>query len=93
MARLTASQVSALIGVSVYTLKRWYKWFETTDSETLQKLALEKGMPGLPAYDTIGATNWRYWNEEDMDQLREFKEWVPHTKNGVMGNLNKKKEE
>ena len=91
MARLTASQVASLVGVSVYTMKRWYNWYENEDIKVLDEL-YHKGMPELPAYETIGATNWRYWNEEDVEQIKKFKEFVPHTKNGFMGRLNKKGE-
>lgn len=90
MARLTASQVASLVGVSVYTIKRWYNWYEQEDIKVLDEL-YRKGMPELPAYETIGATNWRYWNEEDVEQIKKFKEFVPHTKNGFMGK-NKKGE-
>lgn len=89
--KLTASQVAYKIGVSVYTIKRWYKWYEQEDVKKLNELA-KQGMPELPQYETIGATKWRYWNEEDIKQLKKFKEWVPHTRGGVMGDLNKKEE-
>ena len=58
MARLTASQVAYELGISVYTLKRWYKWYET----------------------------------EDIEQLKKFKEFIPNTRGGFMGSLNKKGE-
>lgn len=89
--KLTASQVAAKLNISVYTLKRWYKWYEQEDVKKLNEL-VEKGMPTLPQYETIGATKWRYWNKEDVEQLRQFKEWVPHTRGGVMGSLNKKED-
>ena len=81
--KLTASQVAAKIGKSVYTIKRWYKWYESLAEEELNKL-LKEGMPRLPAYETVGATQWRYWDEEVLPQIIAFAEWVPHTRNGVM---------
>ena len=87
--KLTATQIAYEVGVSVYTIKRWYKWYEQEDVRKLNELT-EKGMPTLPRYETIGATNWRYWDEDDIEQLKKFKEWVPHTRGGVMGDLNKK---
>lgn len=89
--KLTASQVAYQVGVSVYTIKRWYKWYEQEDVKKLNELT-KQGMPTLPQYETIGATKWRYWNEEDIKQLKKFKEWVPHTRAGVMGDLNKKED-
>lgn len=47
-------------------------------------------MPSLPDYEEIGTTKWKLWKEEDLPQLQKFKEWMPHTKNGVMGSLNRK---
>lgn len=91
MTRLTASQVANILGVSVYTLKRWYKWYETEDVKKLNEL-VKKGMPELPKYETIGATSWKFWNEEDIEQLKKFKEYIPNTRGGFMGSLNKKGE-
>lgn len=92
MAKLTASQVAVKIGVSVYTLKRWYKWYETEEKEKLDFL-FKKGMPKLPAYETIGSTSWKYWDENDIPDLIEFKNYIPNTRRGFMGSLNKKKED
>lgn len=89
MGKLTASQVAAKVDVSVYTLKRWYKWYESLSAEEFEKHILNK-MPKLPDYLTIGTTAWRYWDEEDIPQIKKFKEWVPNTRAGVMGSLNKK---
>ena len=50
----------------------------------------KNGMPGLPKYDTVGSRGDRVWEENDVEQLKAFKAWMPHTKNGIMG---KKKEE
>lgn len=83
MAKLTMSQVANKIGVSVYTIKRWYKWLESEDVEKLAEL-VKKGMPVLPKYELVGATKWRYWDENDIEDIIKFKEWVPKTRNGVM---------
>ena len=84
MAKLTASQVAYQLGVSVYTIKRWYRWYESEDIRKLDEL-YKAGMPELPKYETIGATNWKYWEESDVEQLKKFKDFIPHTKNGFMG--------
>ena len=83
--KLTASQVAARIGKSVYTLKRWYKWYEDLSEEEKTNLK-NSGMPELPRYATVGATQWRYWEETDIEKLKEFSNWVPRTKNGIMSN-------
>ena len=91
MTKLTASQVSAKVGISVYTLKRWYKWYESLNVDELTN-HIENGMPELPKYETIGNTAWRYWNDSDIVKIKKFKKWVPNTRAGVMGSLNKKGE-
>lgn len=91
MAKLTASQVANKIEKSVYTLKRWYNWYEQLTPNELNNY-IKNGMPKLPKYETIGSTQWRYWEEEDIEQIKKFSEWVPHTRGGVMGNLNKKED-
>lgn len=89
MAKLTVTQVAYIVGVNAYTIKRWYQWWESEDVNRLNEL-VKNGMPSLPKYETVGATKWRYWDEEDVEQLKAFKEWMPHTRNGVMGILNRK---
>lgn len=80
--KLTASQVAARVGKTSYTIKRWYEWYEQLTTEELEKY-IKEGMPELPKYEIVGATQWRYWNEEDVEQIKKFSEWVPHTRNGV----------
>ena len=89
MSKLTASQVAGRIGKSVYTVKRWYAWYEALSAEEKEKY-IKEGMPELPEYETIGATQWRYWEESDIEKIQKFSDWVPHTRGGVMGSLNKK---
>jgi hypothetical protein len=88
MPKLTASQVAGMVGVSSYTIKRWYNWYENLSKEELKQLA-DNGMPILPNYETVGSTKWRYWEDADIQKIIEFKNWVPHTKNGI---FNKKGE-
>lgn len=89
MAKLTASQVGYKIERSIYTLKRWYAWYESLTDKEIKEFS-KQGMPKLPKYEVIGSTKWRYWDEKDIDQLIKFRDWVPNTKAGVMGSLNKK---
>ena len=82
MNNLTASQVAARVGKTSYTLKRWYDWYENLSDEALQHY-IERGMPELPKYEVVGSTKWRYWKEDDIEQIIKFSAWVPHTKKGV----------
>lgn len=80
--KLTVSQVAARVGKTSYTIKRWYEWYEQLTPDELSSY-IKEGMPELPRYETVGATQWRYWNEEDVEQIKKFSEWVPHTRGGV----------
>ena len=86
MPKLTASQVAAKVGVTAYTIKRWYDCIEKAPMDYLQKLVKE-GMPVLPKFETVGSMGWRYWEESDIPALIEFKNWVPKTKNGIFKKL------
>ena len=80
--KLTASQIAAHIGVTSYTIKRWYEFFNDLDEDEIKELH-EQGMPILPEYEVAGSRGDRLWNEEDIEILDEFKNWVPPTKRGV----------
>jgi len=85
MAKLTTGQVAIRLGISTYTLKRWYQFWETlanTDVSELNKL-VANGMPALPQCEYVGNRKDRIWNEDDIPELVEFKKWVPATKNGI----------
>ena len=88
MRKLTATEVSYKIGKSAYTIKRWYTWYEQLTESELNKF-IKEGMPKLPAYEVVGPTKWRYWDEKDIEQIKKFSEWVPNTRAGVMSNPKK----
>lgn len=83
---LTVSEVAKLIGVTFWTINRWYRWYESEDKTVLDELR-KKGMPDLPQYATFGPNNWKIWKEEDIEQLKKFKDFVPNTRGGFMGKI------
>ena len=42
MAKLTASQVANQVGVTSYTIKRWYAWYENEDITRLNELSKKR---------------------------------------------------
>lgn len=86
MAKLTSGQVANRLNISPYTLKRWYKFWESADVNELNEL-VKNGMPSLPAYEVFGASDIykgnRVWDEEDIEALEAFQKWIPNTKNGI----------
>ena len=85
MAKLTSSQVAARLGVSPYTVKRWYAFWENLEQTDIKKLneLVKDGMPVLPKYEVAGSRGDRLWDEDNINDLIEFKQWIPHTKNGI----------
>lgn len=83
MAKLTASQVASKIGMTSYTIKRWYEFYRDLTPEEIENLVKEWDMPKLPEYEIAGSRGDRLWDENDIPMLEAFKNWVPHTKNGI----------
>lgn len=83
MSKLTSSQVAAKIGVTAYTVKRWYEFIRDLDEEEIEELVKTMNMPRLPQYEVAGSRGDRLWDEEALPALEAFRDWVPHTKNGV----------
>ncbi len=79
---LTATKVSQYLDISVPTLNNWYNWYNNPQFEK------PEDTPELPAYIQNGKRSTRYWNEEDLPKLIEFKKWVPKGRGGVMGEFN-----
>jgi len=90
MAKLTSSQVAARLEVSPYTVKRWYAFWENLEQTDVKKLndLVKDGMPVLPKYEVAGSRGDRLWDEDDIEDIRAFKNWVPHTKRGIFQNHN-----
>lgn len=85
MAKLTTGQVAARLNISPYTLKRWYAFWENLEQTDIKKLnnLVKEGMPVLPKYEIAGSRGDRLWDEDNIEELEIFKNWVPHTKNGI----------
>lgn len=82
---LTANEVCTLVGISIYTLNRWYKYKEMNpDSEYSQML------PEIT--HTINAPRSpRYWKQDDVWKLLEFKSALPKGCRGIMGSVSSHK--
>lgn len=82
MKMLKIEEVAVLIGSSVKTINNWY-WFkrENPDNEYAQM---------LPDYIQEGARQTRYWNEDDVWKLINFKNSIPTGRKGVMGSVTQK---
>jgi len=81
---LKSSEVANKVGISVVTLSNWYKWFYDLETVT------PKDCPGLPEFKQSGFKQPRYWRSSDIEQIKKFKNWIPHGRSGVMGRVSEK---
>ncbi len=80
--KLNSTQVSGILNVGVQMINNWYKWYNDDEFEK------PKGLPELPMYSQDKPHTRRYWNEEDIIKLIEFKKYLPRGRAGVMGDYN-----
>lgn len=81
---LSASKVAQQLDISTYTLTNWYKWQETCRTPEHDFL------PVLPQYQQRSTKGIRYWKQEDIPIIQQFKDSLPKGRGGVMGNYNAK---
>lgn len=79
---LNVQELSMLIGSSIQTIGSWYRWKELHPDHELAKL--------IPDYTRIGNRRTRYWKQDDVWKLLEFKQKLPQGRNGIMGEVTQK---
>ena len=72
-----AEEMALMIGVSTPTLNIWYRWKRTHQDHELAKL--------LPDFIQSGPRQTRYWRQSDCWNLIQFKQSIPHGRNGILG--------
>ena len=83
MKLLKASEVAFLVGVSVETLDLWYKFKkENPDNEYAKILPAIKHEPET--------SRVRYWTEDDVLKVAEFKSAIPQGRNGILGSVTRR---
>ena len=81
--RLRIEEVALLVGVSGQTLNNWYRWKKIEPEHELAKL--------LPDYEQVGARQMRLWKREDVWKLIDFKNSIPHGRNGILGDITQRR--
>lgn len=79
---LTLEEVALTIGVSIYTINVWYKFKRTNPENEIAQM--------LPDYVQNGGRQKRYWKESEIYKFLQFKENLPHGRNGIMGEVTQK---
>lgn len=80
--KLRVEEVAVMIGSSVKSINNWYMFKKQNPDNELAKL--------LPEFKQEGTRMTRYWNESDIWKLIEFKQSIPHGRNGIMGSVTQK---
>lgn len=75
-------ELAMRIGSSVPTISSWYRWKRANPEHEMAKM--------LPEFERHGAHRTRYWREEDIEKIMEFKRSIPQGRNGVMGSITQK---
>ena len=81
--QLRIEEVALLVGCSTQTINNWYRWKKLHPDHELAKL--------LPDYVQIGPRQMRYWDKSAIWSLTEFKNTIPHGKNGILGDITQRR--
>ena len=80
--KLKIYEVAMLVGVSYRTIENWYMWKRKNPKHELAKL--------IPDFQQDGERQIRYWKQSDIPKLIEFKNSIPHGRNGILGDVTQK---
>lgn len=78
--QLRIEEVALFLGVSVETINIWYRFKNQHPDNEYAQL--------LPEFVKVNGT--RYWTQEDISKLMDFKEKRPMGRNGAMGAITQK---
>jgi len=79
---LRVEEVALLIGSSTQSINNWYRFKKWNPTNELCKL--------LPDFKQEKPRQTRYWSSDDIWKLIEFKNALPHGRNGIMGSVTQK---
>ena len=80
--KLRIEEVALFLGVSVETINIWYRFRKAHPDNEYAKM--------LPDYEQDTSRSCRYWKQQDIDKLMEFKNARPIGRNGAMGTVTQK---
>jgi len=80
---LKIEEVALLVGSSAQTINNWYRWKRQNPDHPLATL--------LPDYYQDNPRQTRFWKKSDIWSLTEFKNSIPHGRNGILGDITQKR--
>ena len=75
-------EVALMVGVSSPTINIWYRWKRNHPDHALAEL--------LPDFVQSGPRQARFWKQADCWKLIQFKQSIPHGRNGILGDTTQK---
>lgn len=79
---LRIEEVAGIVGSSTQTINSWYRWKKLHPENEYAIL--------LPDYIQIGKKQTRLWKRDDLWKILEFKNTIPHGRNGILGDITQK---
>ena len=76
----TTSRTAQILDISTQTLKRWYKWYNSTDFEKPKELKLPK--------PKIDGKNTMFFTMEQIQELHQFQTDLQSKYRGIMAEFN-----
>lgn len=80
---LRAEEVALLVGISTQTLNNWYRWKRLNPDHELSEF--------LPDPTQSGPRQMRYWKKSDIWIIAQFKNAIPHGRNGILGEVTQRR--
>lgn len=78
---ISITDAAYMVGVSPVTIKRWVKWWESDEFKKPEELE-------LPPYYILDEKKTKYFKQEDIKKLKEFKIKLQTTCYGCMAEFN-----
>lgn len=79
---INEEEVAKKLKVSIYTLRRWYRWY---NKESRKRNNILDKVPRLPPKIRKGV--FTYWLPEQVEQILEFKEFYYNKGAGMMRDI------
>lgn len=78
---LSINRVALVLDISVQTIKRWYKWWESPEFKKPEDLT-------LPPYYHMDRRKTKFFKSSDIPYLKEFRNKLQTVHRGVMSEFN-----
>lgn len=85
----SAKEIADILGCKVSTINTWYVFKREHLNQDDRYYQYAKMLPDFERHG-IGTRAIRYWKKEDIEKLKQFKNSIPHGRNGILGNITRR---